>query len=192
MQQQTHSRLPSHEQLWVLDHALWKGSQTGHILRAFQYYCCQQSKECIFDSPNGEFSISFFEMNVPVAELNPSCAGPSGMGISLFLIYSPVCHCSPSIRALQRRSGLICLVFYPVPLCCKNPSSIIGCLTFSLCILNSIWSCQIKDPKWMPNPTSLCAVQVSSPLKSHHEAHDKSLNHPALLSPSQSARSEVT
>lgn len=44
----------------------------------------------------------------------------------------------------------------------------------------------------MPTPTSPCAVQVSLPLKSHHEAHNKSLNHPASFSLSQSARSEVT
>lgn len=40
---------------------------------------------------HGEFSNNFSEMDVPVAELNPSCAIWNGK----FPTYSPVCHCCP-------------------------------------------------------------------------------------------------
>lgn len=164
----------------------------------FQYYYSKQSKECRFDSvvyfrnkhqifPHMVNSLTIslgWRMEVPVAELNPSCAGPSGMGISLFLIYGPVCHSSPQDQgpAAMPQFNLSCF-FSQFHCAVKIPVASSGCLTFSLCILNSIWSCQIRGPKWMPNPTSPCAVQVSLPLKSHHEARDRKFEPFGLAQP---------
>lgn len=73
----------------------------------FQYYSSKQNQECIFDlkfiflsgrqifivscveRTQGDRFNAIFKIDVPVAEPNPSCAGPSGMGIFTFSDIQP-------------------------------------------------------------------------------------------------------